>query len=612
MFYTDGHRILNRDHMQMPADTALTPFFTRNSTQSTVIAPVFGTPNQYYVFGVENWNSAYPARGRCYYSIVDMELDGGYGDIVPSTLATPFDSFLAEKIITVAGDNCNLWLLLHRKYSAQFLAYEITSAGISATPVVSSVGSGVITNYSIGAMKVSPDRHKIVTAAYSDSGTTCGVELFDFNPATGVVSNARLINLHFGAYGAEFSPDGLKLYTTHYDLGFLYQYDLTVPTTAAIVASEYLVTGGISLSTDLRLGPDNKVYLRSPDSYSHLARMNNPNLAGSACGFADLVVPLSNLWAFFGLGNHYWENPLTITSGSGSFTMCVGTTISLSTVSSGGTWLASDSSIATVTTSGVVTGVAAGTTVIKFIHPCGTTAATITVAPPPTPIAGPIHVCAGQTTTITDSVAGGSWSSSNSAYVCVSPVAGVAKGMGTGSATITYAIGSCRTTVIVTVDPSPYIYGKSKICEGATVTLSAGTGGTWSISGSGAATINSMGQATGVAVGTAIVTYVLANGCFDTMAVSVVNCLEVDDAVGGAEIKLYPNPATNNLIIEIPDEHEMVVTITDLLGRTIKTVRAAPVGGRVQVNVGDMVPGNYVVRVESRGRIYRSKITIAR
>jgi hypothetical protein len=602
----------------MPNGGPITPFATRNSTQSTVIAPVIGSPGKYYVFGVEDWNSTYPARGRCYYSIVDMSLDGGYGDVVPATMGTPFDSFIAEKIITVAGEDCNLWLLLHRKFSAHFLAYQITSAGISATPVVSSVGSGVLTNYSLGAMKISPDRHKIATAAYSDSATACGIELFDFNPATGVVSNGRLINLHFGAWGVEFSPDNSKLYTTHYDLSMLFQYDLTIPTTAAITASEYLVTGGISFSTDLRLGPDNKVYLRAPDSYSHLARMNNPNLAGSACGFTDSVVHLSNLWAFFGLGNHYWESPLAITSGSGSFTMCVGDTTKLSCITAGGVWYSADTSVAKVGGTGMVTGIAAGSTEIKYMHPCGTTKVIITVSPPPAPIAGTFRICVWDTVTITNAVAGGSWSSSPNTIAGISPAGGLATGTGTlgGTATITYAIGSCITTTLITVDATPVISGSSKICLGSSVTLTSATGvGTWNMDDTSKAKIIpyiGIGvRVSGVSVGTAVITCSMANGCSDTMAISVVNCLSVGDVVADGGIKLYPNPVANTLAIEMAENEEAVITIIDLLGRTIKTVRTAPVGGQVQVGVGDVVPGNYVVKVESGGRVWREKMVVA-
>ena len=61
-------------------------------------------------------------------------------------------------------------------------------------------------------MKVSPDGTKLGIAGYFGSGT---VELFDFNAATGVVSNPITLtgpwtnNL---PYGLEFSPNSQVLY----------------------------------------------------------------------------------------------------------------------------------------------------------------------------------------------------------------------------------------------------------------------------------------------------------------------------------------------------------------------------------------------------------------
>jgi hypothetical protein len=68
------------------------------------------------------------------------------------------------------------------------------------------------------------------------------------------------------------------------------------------------------------------------------------------------------------------------------------------------------------------------------------------------PIKGVTTVAAGLVTALTDSAAGGTWSSSNTAVATVGAGSGAVLGVSQGTAVITYLIGSdCRATTIVTV-----------------------------------------------------------------------------------------------------------------------------------------------------------------
>src|SRR5690606_4402886 len=105
--------------------------------------------------------------------------------------------------------------------SAIFKAYHITEAGINTNPVFSYTGNqihGTATSqfagildltfeaYFQGGMQVSPDKTKIaitcinpaVIGAFgpmiSSTGRVCGTLLCEFNAATGIVSNAKLID----------------------------------------------------------------------------------------------------------------------------------------------------------------------------------------------------------------------------------------------------------------------------------------------------------------------------------------------------------------------------------------------------------------------------------
>ena len=96
--------------------------------------------------------------------------------------------------------------------------------------------------------------------------------------------------------------------------------------------------------------------------------------------------------------------------------VCVGSSITLSDTTSGGTWSSSNILQATVGTSGTVTGISPGTPTIAYTIPSGC-AATKTVTVNAISNAGIINgsssVCMGSLITLTDTVTGGIWSSTN-------------------------------------------------------------------------------------------------------------------------------------------------------------------------------------------------------
>src|SRR5690554_3509185 len=132
---------------------------------------------------------------------------------------------------------------------------------------------------------------------------------------------------------------------------------------------------------------------------------------------------------------------------SGNQNVCEGSTTTFSTTSSGGTWSSSNTATATVNSSGVVTGQAAGTTTITYTVAgtggCAdaTATRTVTVTTPPNAgtLSGTQAICEGSTTTFSSTVSGGTWSSSNTTTATVNS-SGVVTGQAAGTATITYTV----------------------------------------------------------------------------------------------------------------------------------------------------------------------------
>ena len=227
-------------------------------------------------------------------------------------------------------------------------------------------------------------------------------------------------------------------------------------------------------------------------------------------------------------GNCYATGILTVntlpTAINGVANVCAGSTTSLSDGIVSGTWSSSNTAVGTINTTGVVSGISSGTTTITYTMPGNCYVTTdITVNITPSAIIGTLSVCQGSTTSLSDFITGGTWSSSNAGVGSVN-VTGIASGVGAGTTTITYAMpGNCYITGTLTVNASPSaINGLMNVCVGLTTLLTDGiTGGAWSSSNTAVGTINTTGTLTGIAAGTTTITYTMPGNCYITTVVTV-------------------------------------------------------------------------------------------
>src|SRR4030095_11493593 len=111
---------------------------------------------------------------------------------------------------------------------------------------------------------------------------------------------------------------------------------------------------------------------------------------------------------------------------TGTLTVCVGATTQLTgsgTPAAVNPWVSGTPGVATVSNTGLVTGVAAGTSVITYTNSNGCTQ-TATVTVNSATITGTLTACAsgsaGNTTQLTGSPAGGTWSSGTPTVATVS------------------------------------------------------------------------------------------------------------------------------------------------------------------------------------------------
>jgi len=214
---------------------------------------------------------------------------------------------------------------------------------------------------------------------------------------------------------------------------------------------------------------------------------------------------------------------------TGPTSVCEGGNVVLSHLATGGIWSSSNPIVATVSGSGIVSGLVAGTTMISYQLSSGcTVVSTVTVHTTPAPISGSAIVCSGSFSSLSSSPAGGSWSASGSAAT-VHPITGVVSAVSAGTVLVTYTLPAtgCLVTRVVTVHPTPGpITGTAAICIGSSSTLSNTiAGGVWS---SDAGSVVSISSATGssisvsgLSVGTATVSYLIGSSCLSTVVVTV-------------------------------------------------------------------------------------------
>ncbi len=206
---------------------------------------------------------------------------------------------------------------------------------------------------------------------------------------------------------------------------------------------------------------------------------------------------------------------------SGPTGVCVGATATLSDGTGGGTWSSSATGIATIgLTTGTYGGITPGPVTVTYTTAAGCTATTtVTVQPAPVTITGPGTVCASDSILLTDAVGGGTWTSSNTLAATTDLLVGEVHGIGSGTTTISYSLGSgCIKTSVVTVLPQPSVTvtTATHVCAGSAITLSGSpAGGTWTSSNTATATVTG-GTVTGGTVATATtvtITYTIGTGC---------------------------------------------------------------------------------------------------
>ncbi|UTW60911.1 gliding motility-associated C-terminal domain-containing protein [bacterium SCSIO 12741] len=281
-FYTDGRSVWNRNHAQMANGYGLRA--STSISQTVIIVPFVGNPNKYYLFTIGGTGTV----SGLDYSVVDMTLNSGLGDVVATSKSTPLGTILGPcRLSAVRHKNGkDIWLTVQDANNWSFHSFLITSTGVSNVPVISPV-TGVPTPHAgnHGCIKFAPDGKLLCATA----GIRANLMLFHFDNSTGVLTN--LVNVtdsldYFLVDGVEFSPNSEVLYISTRTK--IYQFDASLSTSAAILASrKTIATTNVPHFTQMQLASNRKIYISRP-AQSYLSAIDDPDSLGLACNFTGI------------------------------------------------------------------------------------------------------------------------------------------------------------------------------------------------------------------------------------------------------------------------------------------------------------------------------------
>lgn len=330
LFYSNGLHVFNANHSIMLGgfQAGLSTSITQN-----VIVKKPGSSSIYYLITADvqgglSVNPAFPNANGINYAEIDMSHSGGYGEVV-SKFNILKDTSNCEKLVAVQHSNGqDIWLIGHEYGNNNFFVFLITAAGINPVPSIYAVGPVILTPQpgvalfkydTIGELKASPDGTRLAFTTFYNGITA----LFDFDPATGVISNPVPLTIDGGGYGVSFSPDNSKLYFGTFDTtttglpseGRLIQFDISSGDSSLIQASGttiYSCTGcGF---TSLKIAPTRRILVGHYGSSGtmvgdgYLGVIASPDSAGLACNYTHNGLYLNGQPSSWGL-NNAMENP---------------------------------------------------------------------------------------------------------------------------------------------------------------------------------------------------------------------------------------------------------------------------------------------------------------
>lgn len=336
LFYTDAFAnsfwgtpqndsgIWNKNNVQMPNAWQMEQDLTESPFINNLGKTIFILPkskNEYYLFyifqdsGIASGGGDTMKNGL-YYSIVNMALDGGMGDLETSPVRVPVDYHTFRSLAAVKNNDNDYWLVASDMVN--FYSFRVRS-GIISSPVLSPShalhiynghggASFVLKSSTSGAMLISLSWFFLPGSYRTPDTTYNNVCVYDFDKNTGIVSNHDFIinqtttspkgidyNMYFDA---TFSPNDSLIYVSNLTLPYILQFQRYAPD---VKNSKIKIPAPLGLG-GIQLGPDGKIYtiIYNEADFS-ISVINYPDIIGTGCKLSLGAVRLdSNQIYYYG------------------------------------------------------------------------------------------------------------------------------------------------------------------------------------------------------------------------------------------------------------------------------------------------------------------------
>ena len=469
-------------------------------------------------------------------NVLDIELPGDFLNRPAAAypvIIDPLMSFATSSTVAGGSAYSPAWTAACPYFNSAIVPAGVTVTDVQFTFSYTTGGGAHINNgafdFVLGACRSPTPTAQFWTCTDTSTGTcnlintTIFPEIHTCIPAPTCASYPLNLTMYFSQNYGPTSPSCSNAYISALGNLTITVYGHTAEAGTIATSPSSICPGQTATMTATSL------YGVGPFSYSWLP--------GGGSGATVSVNPTSSttytLSATDACGNAYTTTNTVIVNSAGSVSglsvYCIGGSSTLTDPVGPGTWSSSAVTKATVGSStGLVTGIASGTSTITYTSPAGCSATyPILVKPDVAPIGGAVSMCQGSTTTLDDTTAGGTWSSSNPGVAGISGSGslGVATGVSTGTAFITYTVNGagCYSVKNLTVNALAPVLGISSICVGGSTTFTdAAPGGTWTVTNPSIASIgSSSGIVNGFAAGTDTINYTLPSGCTTSRSLSV-------------------------------------------------------------------------------------------
>lgn len=224
-------------------------------------------------------------------------------------------------------------------------------------------------------------------------------------------------------------------------------------------------------------------------------------------------------------------------------------------------------------------------------------------------ISGANTICAGEMTTLTATSTGNSYTWSPAATLG-SPMQPVTTAMPTSTTTYTVTvtdnngcIDSANTTVVVNPLPAAPVISIS----GNTLQSTTASSYQWSLDGNviSGATSQTFNVVTN---GSYTVTITDANGCSSTSQPFVTSVGMNENTT--ASFRMYPNPASNKVVVEVTSSELSEVVILDVAGEVV--IKKQMDAAKAEINISELSAGFYFVRLVSENGASTKMLTITK